>query len=110
MHGFFLFPSSLYSPGMVQLEAAHKVRSPWDKGVSSQTPPEVVMLQCVSEERGDANRVSPRACGGETVFTAGLRLGDFIHLSVVVTEFVLSVSHSFLCLFVANCKPYTVHH
>lgn len=64
INGWLLsLPLPLYSPGMVLLWASHKVSSPRDKRVSSRTPPEVVMLHCASEERGDANRVSPRACG-----------------------------------------------
>lgn len=70
---------------------------PWDKGVSSQTPPEVVTLQCASGKRGRKQSV-PRRPVGESVFTACCRQGEFIHLSVWVTEFFLSVSHSLLRL------------
>ena len=78
---------------MVLLLAAHKVRLPWDKGVTSQTPPEVVTLQCASEEREDANRVSLQACGRVCVHSTPSD-GEFIHLIVWATELSLQISHS----------------
>lgn len=107
-HGFTFFPSLFCSPGMVLLLAAHKVRLPWDKGVTSQTPPEVVTLHCASEERGDANRVSPRACG-ESMFTARFRRGEFIHLSVWVTELFLQISHS-VSASAGMWRSHIIHH
>lgn len=102
MHGFFLFSSLL---GLLLCDCAHlhKVRLLRDKGVSSQTPPEVVTLHCASQKREDANifmeERPPSRAHGSVCVCERLWLGEFIHLSVWVTEFIIFDSHSFSDLF-----------
>lgn len=92
-------PFLLYSPGMVWLLAAHQVRLPWDAGVSPQTPPEVDMLHCASEEQ-----VSPwaggRACS-QHAFCCGTP-----YVSVLEWQVSQLVSQSFLCF----CRQFTIIH
>lgn len=84
------------SNGVPPTVVAHKVRLPWDKGVGSQTPPEVVMLHCLSEERGDVNSASPWTCGRVCVHsTPSAR--EFMLLSVRMTDILLPIPHAFVC-------------
>lgn len=87
---------------MVWLLAAHQVRLPWDAGVSPQTPPEVDMLHCASEEQVSLGPVEERV--------HSMPFAVELHTSQCLNDRSLSWSPNLFCASAGNSQLYIVHY